>query len=285
MTRFVAFLAAAFMAASSSAAGQTIALPEQPLLGSTLTADILQDLPTSNSPFAVLENIQSETIGDRFSAGGLNAATAPRFGSFLNSWTQTQFRIGDVTITDPRAGGTPLLLPTLSWWERVTAVIGAGGVDDNAAALSMTLEPKRPTAKWFRAIEGSLSAPPFVAQATGPVPVVDRVHDWQDGNALIKRSGNRSAGLVAAGSWRRLSHVEAPNTSDTSDRVASGFAHLIFAATAQDEIRVLGWVQQSTTAAATDNGAHVQATWERRDGRGRRGECSEATPSGAAARR
>ena len=92
MTRFVALLAASFMTASLPAAGQTIALPEQPLLGSTLSADILQDLPTSNSPFAVLENIQSETIGDRFSAGGLNAATAPRFGSFLNSWTQTQFR-------------------------------------------------------------------------------------------------------------------------------------------------------------------------------------------------
>ena len=39
-------------------------------------------------------------------------------------------------------------------------------------------------------------------------------------------------GLVAAGSWRRLSHVAAPNASDRRrDRVASGFAHLVFAAT------------------------------------------------------
>ena len=103
-------------------------------------------------------------------------------------------------------------MPTLSWWERVTAVIGASGVDDNAAALTMTLEPKRPTAKWFRAIEGSLSAPAFVAQATGPVPVVDRVRDWQDGSALVSGPVTDRLGLVAAGSWRRLSHVEAPNT-------------------------------------------------------------------------
>jgi hypothetical protein len=49
------------------------------------------------------------------------------------------------------------------------------------------------------------------------------------------------------------------------DRIASGFTHLIFAATPRDEIRALGWVQQATTAARSDTGIHVQATWERRD--------------------
>ena len=93
---------------------------EQPLLGSTLTADVLRDLPTGNSVFAVPETIQLETVADLFSAGGLNAAAAPRVGGLLNSWTQTQYRLGDVNITDPRAGGTPLLLPILPLWSRVT---------------------------------------------------------------------------------------------------------------------------------------------------------------------
>src|SRR5437868_5095270 len=94
------FLAAAIMAVSSSAAGQTAALAEQPLLGSTLTADEVRDLPAGNSPLAVLETIQPEAIGNRFASGVLSFATAPQFGGFLNSWTQTQFRIGDIAVTD-----------------------------------------------------------------------------------------------------------------------------------------------------------------------------------------
>src|SRR5207244_8664715 len=155
------FLALATIPVSYSAVGQTGALPEQPLLGSTLTADVVRDLPTSQSPFAVLETIQPEAIGNRFASGVLSGATAPQFGAFLNSWTQTQFRIGDIAITDPRAGGTPLLLPLLPLWERMTTVTGAMGVDENAPALSMTLEPQRPGTKWFRAIEGTLSGPPL----------------------------------------------------------------------------------------------------------------------------
>ena len=77
---------------------------------------MLRDLPTGNNVFAVPETIQLETISDLFSAGGLNTATAPKIGGLLNSWTQTQYRIGDVSITDPRAGGTPLLLPFLPLW-------------------------------------------------------------------------------------------------------------------------------------------------------------------------
>ena len=86
----------------------------------------------ANNPFSVLETLQPETIGNLFAAGGLNAATAPKVGGFLNSWTQTQFRIGDITVTDPRAGGTPLVLPALPFWERITTATAAMGVDDNA---------------------------------------------------------------------------------------------------------------------------------------------------------
>ena len=48
-----ALLALATMPGPLSAAPQTAALPPQPLLGSTLNADLLQDLPTSNNPFSV----------------------------------------------------------------------------------------------------------------------------------------------------------------------------------------------------------------------------------------
>ena len=240
-------------------------VPEQPLLGSTLTAEILRDLPTGGTAFAIPETIQLETVGDLFSAGGLNAATAPKIGGLLNSWTQTQYRLGDVTITDPRTGGMPLLLPVLPLWSRVTIATGAMGVDDNASGVSIALEPPRPAAAWTRTIDASLSVPALVAGTTGAVPAVDRVDTWLDGTAIVSGPLTPRLGIVAAGSWRRLSHVAAPNPLATADYLASGFGHLVFAATGRDEIRALAMLQQAGTAARTDTTLHFQGTWERRN--------------------
>ena len=157
-----------------------VPVSEQPLLGSTLTADFLSDLPTGDNAFAVPETIQLETVSDLFSAGGLNVAAAPHVGGLLNSWTQTQYRVGDVTITDPRAGGTPLLLPFLPLWSRVTIATGAMGVDDNASGVSIDAR----TAAAGRDVDAHdrrfAVVPALVAIGDGGVPpAVDRVDNWQ----------------------------------------------------------------------------------------------------------
>ena len=57
-------------------------------------------------------------------AAVLNMGRAGRVGAFLNSWTQTQYRVGDVNITAPDGSGSPFLFPTLPLWERVTVSTG-----------------------------------------------------------------------------------------------------------------------------------------------------------------
>lgn len=268
MPRSYLVTAAALTLVAWSASAQTPApttlLPAQPLLGSILTAGVLEELPTGNNPFTIPEAVLPETISNLFSAGGLNAATAPPIGGFLNSWTQSQYRIGDVSITDPRAGGTPLLLPAVQFWDRITTLTGAMGVDDNAPALSMTLQPQRPAAAWLTRVEGMLSAPALVTAGTVAVPAVDRVRQWQDGSLLVSGPLTDRLGLAAGGSWRGLLHVTAPNTDATNDQIAAGFAHLVWAATPRDEIRLFGWAQRAITPALTDAAVHVQSTWERR---------------------
>ena len=199
----------AIVLCAGAALAQPPAGPEPPLLGSTLSADVLRDLPTGGSVFAVPETIQLETVADLFSAGGLNPAAAPKVGGLLNSWTQTQYRVGDVTITDPRAGGTPLLLPFLPLWARVTIATGAMGLDDKASGVSIVLEPPRPGATWSRTIDGSFSGSPLVSAGAGGVPPVDRVSGWLDGTAIVSGPITTRLGIVAAGSWRHLSHVAA----------------------------------------------------------------------------
>src|SRR5690606_27443838 len=108
-----AAVAACFaLVTAAPAAAQMEPLAHQPILGSDFTLALLRDLPTGNSPVAVLETIQLQTIGDGFTAAGINITAPIRFGGYLNSWTQTQYRIGDVSITDPRSGGVPMLMPS-----------------------------------------------------------------------------------------------------------------------------------------------------------------------------
>jgi hypothetical protein len=250
---------------AAEARAQTPPVIEHPLLGSTFSADMLRDLPTAGNVFAVPETIQLETVSDLFSAGGLNVAAAPHVGGLLNSWTQTQYRVGDINITDPRAGGTPLLLPFLPLWSSVTIATGAMGLDDNASGVSIALEPPRPAAAWSRSVEGSLSFGPLAANGSGSVPPVDRVDNWQNGTAIVSGPLTPTLGIVAAGSARHLSHVPAASPVSTGDHTVSGFAHLVFAATPRDEIRALGWAQHAATDARSDTALHLQATWERRD--------------------
>jgi hypothetical protein len=239
----------------------------------TLSPDVLQALPASHSPFAILETIPPEVIADRFTAGGLNAASPPRFGALLNSWNQTQYRIGDVSVTDPLAGGTPLVVPDLTLWRRLTIATGAMALDQNASALSVVVDPLRPAKTWTRTLDGAFSAAPLVSGIAGAIPAIDRVDGWQEGHAAISGPLTDRLGLAAGGSWLGLSHlpgigapgrsIAAPNAAASTDRVASGFAHVVYTI-GRDELRALGLVQRASTAASTDTAVHAQTTWERR---------------------
>ncbi|HWW86247.1 MAG TPA: hypothetical protein VNZ26_21780, partial [Vicinamibacterales bacterium] len=277
-------------------AGQTTAAPETPVLGFSATPEMLRDLPLNNNPLAILETIEPETTSDRFLSAGLNVATAPRFGSLLSSWTQTQVRIGDISITDPRTGGTSLFLPILPQWQRVSVQTASMGLEESAPGLSMTLEPRRPGTSWFHAIEASGSGGFLVSDQSGPVPAIDRLNHGYEGSALISGPLTDRLGLVAAGWWRGSSHVARAQTISSantsagtqtalSDQVVSGFATMVYRATPVDDVRVVGWVQHlssdtstdaffdtrtntvtgMSTNTLTDTAVHIQGTWERHD--------------------
>ncbi len=260
MGRFYLLATAIVLTIASSAFGQTAL--EQPLLGTTLTAAMLRELPASGNPFVVFDTMQTEAIGDRFVAAGLNSATPPRVGGFLNSWTQTQIRFGDITITDPRTGGTPLLLPFLPLFSRVAVTTGAMAIDDNAPALSMALEPLAPGSTWVREFDGAVAGGFLVPGATMPVPTIDRVQHLGDIGFAISGPATPRVGVAAAGSWRGLSHFGGASTDDVTDHVATGFAHVTFSATPANAVRGIGWLQRVTTAGFEDRGVHTQGAWD-----------------------
>ena len=261
--RFCLAAAAFALAIESSVSAQSLTIPEQPLLGSALTADMLRELPAAGNPFSVFDAMQTESIADRFVAGGLNSATPPRAGGLLNSWTQTHIRFGDITITDPRTGGTPLLVPLLPLFSRMDVTVGALGVDESASAVSMYLEPIRAGTTWVRSFEGSLSGGFLTSGANQAVAPIDRVAHLGDGSFAISGPLSARVGLAAVGSWRDLSHVAVTSSDAVGDHVGSAFAHATFAATPADTISGIAWLQHVSTTGFSDRGVHLQGAWER----------------------
>ena len=235
---------------------------------STLDGDFLRLLPTADNLFLVLETTQSTLISDRFFGGGLYTGETGRIGGFLGSWSQTLFRVGDVSLSDPTGSGAPLLFPDLMIWERVEIATGLPRADVNAS-LAITLEPRKPSPTWTRTAQvmtshfGSASVP-AIARLDGS----DRVTLLASGPLVPGRLG-----LVLAGSWTRGSQFNRSESSATTANLGSAFAHLVFTPRDRHEVRVIGWLERSSTpfdlrlafrqpdATTPQTAGHMQATW------------------------
>ena len=262
---------------------QTAAPPvhgETPAVATTIDAEVLSDLPTSDNLFSVLETTQPSVTSDRFSGSGLYTGQASRIGSFFSSWSETRFRIGDADISDPRGTGAPMLLPDLGLWDHVDVTIGMMPADLNAPGLEITLDPLRPTATWTHTVSATAGLPtsapatgaPYVARLNG----FDHVNAIASGPLLPDAQGTPRLGAVFGASWTRGSQFNGAVPASADATLGSAFANLVFKPSDRNQIQTIGWVQTSTTpfdagvqfnqpnATTGATAGHVQASWERR---------------------
>ncbi|HVH25449.1 MAG TPA: hypothetical protein VM818_01775 [Vicinamibacterales bacterium] len=265
-------------ALASSARAQTWEpVTERQPLGSVFTIDSLTDLPSGSSIFSLLDSSVPELISDRVDAGGLTIGDPPHFGAHGSSWTQTMYRIGDVDISDPRATGTPLMLPGMLWWDRMDVATAAMPFELNAAGPVVTLVPRRPTASWTRSVE-VVGAPGALLSRTALTtpPAIARLNGWT--SAKLAASGPvvpGRFGLALAAELTSSAHFQRSDPTVLSDKLGSVFSHLVISPSPRDEIRVLGWFQRTRSpfahraafdqpaAAERATSIHVQSEWER----------------------
>jgi hypothetical protein len=244
-------------------------------VGSNLSPALLTDLPTSENIYQVLETMEGEVTSDRFYGGGLNTGRPARNGAFLNSWTQTQFFVGDVNVTVPN-GGAPFLFPSTSVWDRVQVGTALMSPAFNAAGFAVGLQPARPATTWTRVIEGSVAGSGLVAQPStsvaGPIETLNR---WTQGSLLVTGPLSPRLGLMAAVQWAGAGQVERTGLKQAEGQAGSVFANLVYTPTPRDEVRTVGWVQRTQApfagalafheplAADQTTFTHIQTTWER----------------------
>jgi hypothetical protein len=272
-------LAASFGASSAAQTpAPSASPPERPRLGTEIPLEALTYLPASSNLYSILETIQADLISDRLDTGGLGLAQPARVGAHGSTWTQTQFRIGDVGITDPTGSGTPLFMPGILPWERIDVNTGLMPLDVNAPGLAITLTPRRPSESWTRSVEGFFAPSGLQAGRTVRTPpAIERIDAWQDGSLLVSGPliANR-LGIVLAANVGQVTRFERRDLTPYDSSIASGFAHVVFTPNARDEVRLVAMGQRTTYpfahhnafaqpgASERDVSAGGQLTWERR---------------------
>jgi hypothetical protein len=242
-----------------------------------LTAETLADLPLGQTIYSALETTQPELISDRFNSGGLNVGENARLGGFLGSPSQTVFRIGDVDISDPSGSGAPLLFPEQLFWQGAAVWKALMPIDLSTPGLGVTLDPRRPAAKWTTTIEAAGTGGSLVGAAPEdqPSPVM-RLSNWGHGSALFSGpiSGSR-LGLVAGGAWTQSERFSRTPLPAADSMLGSGFVNLVYTPSAQTDWQTLAWIQRARApfvfhdlfgdeSRTTDNSVHVQSEWKRR---------------------
>jgi hypothetical protein len=244
----------------------------------SVTSDTLSGLPSAATVFSLLDTAFAEIIADRVDAGSLTAAQASRLGAHGSSWTQTMFRIGQVDISDPRGGGTPLVIPGVIGWQGMTVDIGALPMDANAAGPVVTLVPMRPAASWSRRVELWGAPTPLLAgtKMTTP-PAITRLDGWRSMSLLASGplAGDR-IGIVVGGSVTSSTYFERADPTTLRDTLGSAFTHLVFTPNERNEVRVTGIAQRARSpfdhrtaygqpsSAERDRALHLQSEWDRR---------------------
>jgi hypothetical protein len=236
-----------------------------PATAGPYTADILRDLPLGANLYSMLEAAQPEVITDGFNSGGLNGGRPARAGAFLASWNQTQYRLGDLSLSSP-VDGAPLLFPESAWWNAMQVTTTLMPIGATAPGLLVSLEPRRAATKWSTTIEGSGSGGGFTqsASSTRPPPIT-QLNDWAHATGVTSgpAMGGR-LGVVAGGSWRRGSRLERAGPTRLREETGSAFASAAFSLSSEREVRGLAWVQSARAPFAKDRAVHTQATLEHR---------------------
>jgi hypothetical protein len=251
-------------------------VPKSPVtLGFSYDESLIRDLPTSDSLYSVLETIQPSLITDRFTGGGLFTGQPARVGGFLSSWSQTQFRIGDVDVTDPTGSGTPLLFPDLGPWQRVHVATGLLPEDVGAAGLAITFEPRVRSGIWQHQLDGMTSHGRMATIApVAPVTSIARLTGrdrlaWSSAGTLVPDRLN----LALSASWTKGAQAARAETTDVEAHVFSTLATLAYTAESGREWTTIGWLVRaevpfeyrlpwrSPAATSAETGVHVQTTW------------------------
>jgi hypothetical protein len=240
---------------------------------SAYDADELRDLPGSREVFSLLETSEPLTMADRWDGGGLYTGEAGRLSARGASWTQTVFHLDGLDVSDPLAGGRPLVLPWHEALEAMDFAIGGARREATGPGPLVALTTVRPRDAWWGTLAldgrfggGGETAPPSVA----------RLDHWRRGAVTAAGPLDDRLGLLVTGQTASSARFTRGRPEADPSSVHALLVGLTWKASERDHVRVQA-VGQATRIPYTDRSAfgdaglqeedrafQASATWERR---------------------
>lgn len=219
--------------------------------------EILNELPVVTL-FSWLETTRAEVVTDRFNSGGLNLSEPSRVGGFFNSWSQTRYHLGDIDMSSA-IDGTPLVFPSLAWWDRVDVDATLMPIDGQAPGLGVRLLPREPSQSWSGMFEGSTSGGPLTHQPNTVPPPVTSLDQSTRAAGLVSGPLSQRLRVALGAEWATATLADARSDVRRHD-LASAFSHIVVAAPGERSLRALALVQRVSGNTA----AHLQGSLESR---------------------
>ena len=93
-------------------------------VGTNFTNFEIKQLPNGRNIWSLLQGQEASTVTNRFEIGGMETAVPALFSAFGASWTENQYHLNGLDVTDPYVPGLPLINPdvdALSEFQVITA--------------------------------------------------------------------------------------------------------------------------------------------------------------------
>src|SRR5688500_16164022 len=147
-------------------------------LGSIFDATALSALPSAREPWSLLRTAEATVTADRIESGGLFPGQPALFGVHGTSWTDTTWQLGDVDITDPDRGGTPLIAVPAEALETLTLTTALNPVATSGSGAHVALAVKQPEPTWRAALALHTTPSALAGEGDGVAPPIAAMQGW-----------------------------------------------------------------------------------------------------------
>jgi len=245
-------------------------------LGSIFDAAALAALPSGREPWSLLRTAEPTISADRIDAGGLFLGAPALFGVHGTSWTDTTWRLGDVDITDPDRGGTPLIDVPAEALESLTLTTALTPVAVGGSGANVALAVRAPRTSWHGALAVHTTPSGLAGSGDGVAPPIAAMHSWDDLSLTAGGPVNARLGVFAVARGTRSERRQRGTAARLPSDTRSLLVHALYRPNAQDEWRMLaaaatadlpaaGRARFAGAPARDEEGAvHAQAAFHRR---------------------
>lgn len=249
-------------------------------LGTMFDAAALAALPSAREPWSLLRTAEAAVTADRIESGGLFLGTPALLGVHGASWTGTTWRLGDIDITDPDRGGTPLItvpaeaLESLTLSTALTPLVGPG------SGPHVALAPRVAEGSWRGALALHTTPSGLGGSGDGVAPPIASMRGWDDVSLTAGGPVHPRLGIFASARGTRSERQERGSPVRLRSDALALLVHAVFTPDTRDQLRLLGAASGANrpfagrarladpTAREEQRSVHAQAAFTRRGAAG-----------------